>query len=564
MTDKSDLQHVKVTNRVVGLAAIVLLFVAAPSKAVWLDFAETANEKRNAISHAVYEIVINPALNLLDDGLSPGIDSRTFQERAEQLLGRTNRKLDKAADKAVREELKAIANMIGLRKARSFGSRLQAKIVNRATGFVKSKVLDATAMDRLVSGEREGGRLAGGHERGHGSIDMRIALAVDDDEREWYESNARVLGKTPLPAARFPRTRQASDPVPGTLVDAWDVDAGWSERSPQAGVSAADGDPWGQDPKGEWDSPPAAPAAAKVDVWSADAGESTHGRPGEASVATADPWGQDTGQGWTGASTAPVVGNVGTDPIDAEWQNEYAVALNHFLGLDDNDSSYEAALSTVVRLEHEAVERERLAEQQRLEAQERERQARIDAEKRERQIARMEAELESARAERRRRATEQGIIRGVQNAVSALQPTLDFQHQLVQRDREARLRRDLARLREQARAEQTRAAVERQQQQAAEQQRRQAEKQARLKRELQRRLRECAGITVGSGFGDECPIVQVGRSYVLDPACEQRRQQEKEKAVQESKRKVQACKQRAWDAYNRSGGGTLLGVGRLE
>ena len=485
MTDKSDLQHVKVTNRVVGLAAIVLLFVAAPSKAVWLDFAETANEKRNAISHAVYEIVINPALNLLDDGLSPGTDSRTFQEQAEQLLGRTKRKLDKAADKAVREELKAIANMIGFRKAGSFGSRLQAKVVNRATGFVKSKVLDAaaTVTDKLVSGEREGGRLAGGHERGHGSIDMRIALAVDDDEREWYESKARVLGKTPLPAARFPRTRQASDPVPGTLVDAWDVDAGWSERSPQAGVSAADGDPWGQDPKGEWDSPPAASAATKTDVWGDETEAREHTRRAGASVARTDPWDQDAGQEWDSPAGTPVAGDVGDEPADTEWRNEYAAALNHFLGPDDDDNSYEAALRTVERLELEAVRRHK----------ERERQARLEAEERERR-ARLAEERRERRARESAEATQGAIVSGILSGLAIAQGQLDMTQQHIalaqqledQRRRAAADRRQrLAALRQEQ--EQQRQAEEARYRQQQEQMRRQAEEQERQQREAERR-----------------------------------------------------------------------------
>lgn len=358
----------------------------------------------------------------------------------------------------------------------------------RAGNAARNAVSDVTdkAKRRLGSAMRWAGRLAG--RAGETVADARAALAIDRDEWQWYESEARVLDKAPLPSVKVSRTRRAPDSSSRSLAEAWGMDAEAIRRSRDPSVWAAKPDPWGQDAGKGWDSPPAPPAAAKVDVWSADAGESEHGRSGEVSVATADPWGQDTGQGWTGAATVPVVGDVGTDPVDAEWQNEYAAALNHFLGLDDADSSYEAALSTVERLEREAVERERLAEQQRLEAQERERQARIEAEKRERQIARMEAELESARAERRRQATEQAIIRGVQNAVSALQPMLDHTAALVQQDREARLRRDLARLREQARAEQARAAVERQRQQAAEQQRRQAEKQARLQRELQRRL----------------------------------------------------------------------------
>ena len=397
--------------------------------------------------------------------------------------------------------------------------------------------------DRLESAKRSIGRA------GETVTDIRAALAIDRDERQWYESEARVLDKAPLPSVRVSRTRRAPDSSSNSMAEAWGMDAEAIRRSRDPATWAPKPDPWGQDAGKGWDSPPTAPAAAKVDVWSADAGESERGRPGGASVATADPWGRNTGQGSASAAAAPVVGDVGADPVDAEWQNEYAAALNHFLGLDDEDGSYEAALSTVERLEHEAVERERLAEQQRRETQERERQARIEAEKRQRQIARIEAEIESAKAERRRQANTEAFVRGVQNAVSALQPMLDSTASRIQRDREARLRRELATLREQARALEARAAIERQQQQAADQQRRQAAKQARLEQDLRRSIQRCDTKYV---LVNEC---LPGSSTYFE--CEE----ENRRIVE---RHVRSCKQRAWDAYNRSGGGTILGVGRLE
>ena len=429
----------------------------------------------------------------------------------------------------------------------------------RAGKTARNAVSDATRnlKKRLESAKRSIGRLKS--KAGETVADARAALAIDPDERQWYESEARVLDKAPLPSVKVSHTRRAPESSSKSLAEAWGMDAEAIRRSRDPAVWAAKPDPWGPDSGKGWDSPPAPPAAAKVDVWSADAGDGEHGRPGGASAATADPWGQDTGQGWTDASTTR--GLVEIVPVDAEWQNEYTTALSHLLGLDDEDSSYEAALSTVERLEREAVERERLAEQQRLEAQERERQARIEAEKRERQarieaeererqIARMEAELEGARAERRRRATEQAIIRGVQSAVSALQPMLDSTANRIQQDREARFRRELATLREQARAEQARAAIERQQRQAAEQQRRQAATQARLEQDLRRNLHRCEN-TRGLLVNECVP----GFSTYFECTEENRRIVE---------RHVQSCKQGAWDSYNRSGGGTILGVGRLE
>ena len=192
-------------------------------------------------------------------------------------------------------------------------------------------------------------------------------------------------------------------------------------------------DPWGQDAGQGWDSPPAAPAAANTDVWGDETGEREHTRPGVASVANSNPWGQATGQGRANAAATPIAGDVGDAPIDAEWQNEYTAALNHFLGLDD-DSSYEAALIEVERLELEALRRQEERERQaRLAAEERERQARlakrrrIEAQERERQ-AELERQrrIESASRERRRQ-TLQNIQRSaasitavVENAAAAV------------------------------------------------------------------------------------------------------------------------------------------------
>lgn len=288
-------------------------------------------------------------------------------------------------------------------------------------------------LERLESAKRSIGRLVG--RAGETVTDIRAALAIDRDERQWYESEARVLDKAPLPSVKVPRTREAPDSSPRSLAEAWGMDAETIRRSRDPAVWAAKPDPWGQDTGKGWDSPPAPPAAAKVDVWSDDAaGKGEQSRPGGTPVASADPWGQNTGQGWASAATTPVVGDVGTDPVDAEWQSEYAAALNHFLGLDDEDSSYEAALIEVERLELEAVRRQEERERQaRLAAEERERQARlakrrrIEAQERERQ-AELERQrrIESASRERRRQTLQNiqrsaaSIATAVENAAAAV------------------------------------------------------------------------------------------------------------------------------------------------
>lgn len=500
MSERSNPRRRTVSALAATLAAILLLIVAERSDAGLSDSIEAAEDNVNIISDTVTRVIIDPALKILDESLSPAADVRSIQGQAREYFSRTKRKLNEAASQAIHNNMKAAANMFGFGKVRGFRTKFRASVVDRVARFVESKAWDTAAAiaDRLASGAQEAGRRAGSPLGGNSIVDMRIALAIDEDEQPLYASDVRVLGKERLPAVTVSRSSQAPDPYPGSLAEAWSMDAETIRRSRDPATYAAKPDPWGQDAGRGWDSPPAASAATKTDVWGADAGEREHTRRARASIARADPWGQDAGQQWDSPAGTPVAGDAGGELTDTEWQNEYAAALNHFLGLDDNDSSYEAALSTVETLEREAaqrVERERLAEQQRMETQERERQARLEAEKRERQIARMEAELESERAERRSRATAQAIVRGVQNAVGVLQPMLDRTANLIQQEKEARLRRDLARLREQAaaqaRAKQEYAAIERQRQQTAEQQRRrQAEAQERQRREAEGRQAE--------------------------------------------------------------------------
>ena len=407
--------------------------------------------------------------------------------------------------------------------------------------------------ERLKSAEQKIGRFVGGV--GESVADARAALAVGAGERDWYGSGTGILAKAPLPAAAVSGTRAAANSEPKA-------------------------DPWADD---------TATAGQSGDVWGEDAGEGGRGTHDWASAGTeTDPWGHDAGAEWDSPPDVTVAAYDGDGQREAEqWQSEYAVALNRFLGLDDGDDDYEAALSTVERLEREAIRRQeererqaRLQEQERMEAarrqEERERQARLEEQER-MEAARRQKERERQerlaaeqrarqRAEASRAAVTSGILTGIQNATSMLQGQMSVIQQLQQQ--QARQRQLAALERQQARqrrAEQERyqQRLHRQQQEAAEQQRRQADRQARLEQGLRQSLQECGRIAVESGFGDECPIVKVGGSYVLDPGCEERHRQAREKAVQERERKVQECEQRAWSRYKESGGATIFGIGRL-
>ena len=397
---------------------------------------------------------------------------------------------------------------------------------------------------RLEAAKRRVGQLAGA--AGETVADARVALAVDEDDRRWYESAVKVLDRSRLAAVTVPRTRHAPDP--GTRADPWGTVAKTGEPSRDAGASVAKVDPWAPD-AGQGRA--AAPAARGTDVWAADAGARAAVRRDGRSGAAADPWAPDAGRGWDVAADTPALAAPADAQADAQWQDEYAVALNRLLGLSSGDDGYEAALDTVERMEIEAVrrqeERERLA---RLEAEERE-QARLAEEERRRQMRLAEARRE---AESRRRSGS-GLERGIQSGLAIVQGQLAFVQQLQdqQRQAEAARQRRLAAIdlqqAQQRQAEQQ--ARFQEQQRRQEEQRRQAERQASLEGSLRKALRYCSNKKLG--FGTEC-------ISGLDSAGCFRKQEEERAAHERSKQK---CKRDAWSRYERSGGATILGIERL-
>ena len=256
------------------------------------------------------------------------------------------------------------------------------------------------AKDRLKSAERKIGRFV--RRTGEAAADARAALAIGAGDREWYESETGILAKAPLAAAAVSGTRAA--PEPQTKADPWADDTSTAGQS--------------------------------VDVWGDDAGEGGGGTYGRASTG-ADPWGHDPGTGWDDSPPEETVAAYdGDGQREAEqWQSEYADALNHFLGLDDGDDDYEAALSTVERLEREAIRRQeererqaRLEEQERLEAarrqKERERQERLAAERRARELDE-DIEREAEYARRRQEQSRERIANTLQQSIDMLQQTLE-------------------------------------------------------------------------------------------------------------------------------------------
>ena len=306
--------------------------------------------------------------------------------------------------------------------------------------------------ERLKSAERKIGRFVGGV--GETVADARAALAIGADERDWYESRIGSPAKTPLPVTVVSGTRAAPEPRPKA-------------------------DPWADD------TTDTTKVGKRRNVWEDDDAEADRSAHDWASAKSkTDPWGRDPGAEPDGPPDEAVAGYDGDEPREAEqWQSEYTVALNQFLGLDDGDDDYEAALSTVERLEREAVRRQEEQERQaRLEEQERLEAARLQEER-----ERREQLAAEQRARERAEASQREILMAIQTTTAILQGQMSaIQQQRAQRRQLAALKQQQAR---QRRAEQERYQQQLQRQrQAAEQ--RQAEEQERQRQETERRHAE--------------------------------------------------------------------------
>ena len=381
MTVTHNFRHHRAGHLFAALAAVTLLWNAPPAQADWIPSRGTT---------------------ILGGLMAAGVGwslRKNIGEATDRL-----REVFDAADRGNAAEFNRISGEFG---------RLGGKI-----GMDASPVLSIGAGALNVArdaGEKIKetlGRLAG--KAGETFGDARAALAIDPDERQLYESN-RVLGKTRLPAVTVSRTRREPDPYAGSMARAWGMDAETVRRSRDPAAYAGRPDPWGQDAGQGRKSSPSGPVATTTDVWADDDGEHEQNRHVGASTADADPWGQDAGKVWDSPSGLPVAADAGDKRTDTEWQSEYSAALNHFLGLDEDDSSYEAALKTVERLELEAVRRQEERERQaRLEAQERERLARLEKRRRlEAQERERQANLERQR--RNEAASRQRMQQTLQN-----------------------------------------------------------------------------------------------------------------------------------------------------
>ena len=251
------------------------------------------------------------------------------------------------ADGSVKEALKECGEALENIYARGFGVE---KIVGKARD---TAALAKSAVDRVAKWSGKGAA----------PDDPRMALAVDKEERRFYEKETGVLDRKPLPAPDDNSTRSSDEMQPrgADSVSAWDGEAAR--------------DPWSGDEGGE-----------------GSGGRNDARRP--AARDQADPWGETETE--VAAQTPPTP--VADEYAEADYEDStYSVALSEVLGdttqQETTEDGYVGALAALERREAEA---RRAAEVERQRAEEREaEQARQEAE---REAARLRAEREAEQA----------------------------------------------------------------------------------------------------------------------------------------------------------------------
>ena len=244
MTDTRKSLHRGAVRLLAALVPVALLVGASPAQANWLSKPGAAVAGGAVVAGGVASS-LRKNLGEAPERVREAFDA-FFRDDADGLDG-------------VFEESMRLPGKIGL------GAHPVLVGATRAGDAAKNVASDAAKnlKKRLESARRSIGGLAG--RAGETVTDIRAALAIDRDERQWYESEARVLGKAPLPVVTMSSTARAPNPSPRSLAEVWGMDAEAIQRSRDPATWAPKPDPWGQDAGSGWDSPPAAPAATKED-----------------------------------------------------------------------------------------------------------------------------------------------------------------------------------------------------------------------------------------------------------------------------------------------------------
>ena len=376
-----------------GVAAILLLLTAAPVQAGWKSPSPGATAAGGVVAVGLGHS-LRKNLGESVDRLGEMFNAVARGDTEE--VKRLSEESDRLSGRVVRDAFPVLGVLSGaFDTSRAAVEKLEAK---------------------LRSAERKIGRFVG--KAGERTVDARAALAIDEDERQWYESEGGILDGGPLPVVRTPPPSDAPVHVVASPMGDEDDDLPFrQERGSNPvgeyalrcgggqGISVYSGGLYAHwktlMEKHSGDCPADAPSRSE---WS-DMFDET---------AVTDPWAPERDTQLAEDSlpddwgTAMQISSVESEGID-DAPDDYDAALADVYGDDPTasaDDGYGAALEALERrqVEAERQRRERVRAAEEAKRQE-EAQARDEAERR-RQVTR---EYQRKAAERRRRELEEEI-----------------------------------------------------------------------------------------------------------------------------------------------------------
>ena len=330
--------------------------------------------------------VVEEGTALVKEGMSGNVDAATYNRRADDFLDRKANMgitafLEDAADNL---KLKVSNPLAGLKE------KLGDTRLGRAAASVKEKIWATT----VESGETSVAK----SDKQYGAIDPRIALDINEEETEWYQTETDLMDETSLSVAYLNEEIDSLDDArEGSHWEAqYQDEDGWVDETAVArrADEVQKRDPWtdiddGADEGNASSGPDCTNAWVDIDAGCGDEYQGDEGRSDETDVAGLS----DDAEGGTYL-----------EAMDRLWGDETPLDADAYSA---TDGGYEEALA---QLAAEAAERERQAQLE-AEAVEHERQAQLEAELAERELqARLEAEAaerEKVEQEKARQRREQ-------------------------------------------------------------------------------------------------------------------------------------------------------------
>ena len=367
-----------------GVLLISVTLTAPPAEAGLLDHVQSANTyakhpDRTAPSNDRIEPSgrrrqgggLQEGTGLVKEGSGGHVNATTSSQRADEFV-------DEKVHRAVRSFLKAAADNLKLKVSNPLEG-IQTKLGDALLGKA------ATAAKEKIQATTQAGAGSGvaNLDMQYGTIDPRIALDINEEEKEWYQAETGIMDETPWPRAE--------------VITHADENLGRSPASNWYAHGQGDGQnepiQWGCEndrgkcPDNSW-SRERQTNVRERNPWSdrEDGAHETENRP---ATECRNAWGDiatNCGDGYQGDG-----GRFDGPAIASDVQGRtYRQAVDRLLGTETTSSSdaYSASdegyKEALAQLEAEAAERERQAQFE-AEAAERERQAQLEAETAEQQ-----------------------------------------------------------------------------------------------------------------------------------------------------------------------------------